>query len=84
MSVRSMIPVLRHIQLYISIYLRFRRHYMFHQSLHQLDGRPAGISVQLTFEKALVLILSWHLKLVLGRTLVSEPFFSGQGLDSPT
>jgi hypothetical protein len=48
---------------------------MFHQSLHQLDGRPAGISVQLTFEKALVLILSWHLKLVLGRTLVSEPFF---------
>lgn len=42
---------------------------MFHQSLHQLDGRPAGISVQLTFEKALVLILSWHLKLVLGRTL---------------
>jgi hypothetical protein len=57
---------------------------MFHQSLHQLDGRPAGISVQLTSEKALVLILSWHLKLVLGRTLVSEPFFSGQGLDSPT
>src|SRR4051812_8869017 len=42
---RSMIHALNSIQLYTSIWLRCRRHFMLIRSLANLNGRPAGNAV---------------------------------------